>query len=56
MLAYTTFRDTTYFSGKPFRHGEKIRLHVIVHGRTISGTLQSLPEKCKESVFGTQIL
>ena len=44
--------DKVYFSGKSFRHGEKIRLH----GGAISSTLQSLPEKCKESVFGTQIL
>ena len=44
--------DMTCFSGKSLRYGEKIRLH----GGAISSTLQSPPEKCKESVFWIQIL
>jgi len=44
--------DMVCFSGESFRHGEKIRLH----GGAISSTLQSPPEKCKESVFWIQIL
>jgi len=44
--------DSVSFSGKSLRYGEKIRLH----GGAISRALQSPPEKCKESVFGTQIL
>ena len=44
--------DLVCFSGKLLRLGEKIRLH----GGVISSTLWSPPEKCKESVFGIQIL
>ena len=51
--------DLVHFSGKSFRHGEKIRLHKSAHETNLgfkSHVTKGLPEKCKESVFWIQIL
>ena len=51
--------DMVHFSGKSFRHGEKIRLHKSAHETNLgfkSHVTKGPPEKCKESVFWIQIL
>ena len=51
--------DLVHFSGKSFRHGEKIRLHKSAHETNLgfkSHVTKGPPEKCKESVFWIQIL
>ena len=51
--------DLVRFSGKSFRHGEKIRLHKSAHETNLgfkSHITKGPPEKCKESVFWIQIL
>ena len=51
--------DLVRFSGKSFRHGEKIRLHKSAHETNLgfkSHVTKGSPEKCKESVFWIQIL
>jgi hypothetical protein len=51
--------DMTRFSGESLRLGEKIRLHKSARETNLgfkSHVPKGPPEKCKESVFGTQIL
>ena len=51
--------DMVNFSGKLLRHGEKIRLPESAHETNLgfkSHVTKGPPKKCKESVFGIQIL